>query len=115
MKIEHERGYLILAQNTSSTDYVACARLLAKSLHRLDADNKVCLLTDQTPDDIRDFDIVRTFPYGDLSGSSEWKLHNDWQCFLPVLSDKPSRLKPIFLSHRIFLTGLIYVNASTSY
>lgn len=81
MQIEHERGYLIIAQDNPTTDYLACARLLARSLRQHDAKNKICLLTDQVPDNVDDFDIVRTFPFGDQSGDNEWKLHNDWQCF----------------------------------
>lgn len=81
MQIEHERGYLIIAQDNPTTDYLSCARLLARSLRQHDTKNKICLLTDQIPANVDEFDSVRTFPFGDQSGDSEWKLHNDWQCF----------------------------------
>ena len=81
MKIEHDRGYLVIAQNNSTTDYVQCARVLAASLHRVEPTARVCLLTDVAPEDATGFDYVRTFPYGDMARDSEWKLNNDWQCF----------------------------------
>ena len=82
MKIEHERGYLVIAQNTDTTDYLSCATLLARRLKTFDPNNKICLLTDQEPGDrVSDFDIIKFFPFGDRSGDSNWKLHNDWQCF----------------------------------
>ena len=78
MKIEEERGYLIVASNNSSTDYIQCARVLAKSIKYHMPDAKVCLLTDtQIEDPI--FDYIKTFPFGD--SKTEWKLDNDWQVF----------------------------------
>lgn len=81
MSILHERGYLILAQNSQDTDYVACARALAKNIRRVEPEAKICLLTDseQHADDC--FDVVRIFPFGDRAAGAQWKLHNDWQCF----------------------------------
>lgn len=81
MKFESERGYLVIAQNSADVDYVACARMLARSLRRTQPDAKICLLTDTQPTDSQDFDHVKLFPFGDNSGHSIWKLHNDWQCF----------------------------------
>jgi hypothetical protein len=72
-----ERGYLITAVNTESTDYVACARQLAQSLRHWHPSAKICLLTDL---DLTDklFDHVVLLPHGDQS-QTEWKLSNDWQ------------------------------------
>lgn len=81
MKIEAERGYLIIAQNNSDTDYVLCARMLSKSIRHVEPDAKICLLTDVIPTDSTDFDYVRLFPFGDTAIDSNWKLKNDWQCF----------------------------------
>jgi hypothetical protein len=81
VQFECERGYLVIAQNTDSVDYVACARMLARSLRRVEPDAKICLLTDHNHSNLADFDHVRFFPFGDHSGDSDWKLHNDWQCF----------------------------------
>lgn len=75
----YERGYLIPAVNNSTTDYVACAAQLARSLREWHPDARICLLTDQAGDH-PDFDLVRTLPYGDQS-SGEWKLSNDWQVY----------------------------------
>ena len=79
MKIEHEQGFLIHAVNNSDTDYVHCARVLAKSLRFWHPDAKICLMTDQILID-HEFDYVRILPKGDVS-KSDWKLANDWQCF----------------------------------
>jgi len=81
MTVEFEKGYLVLAQNNSTTDYVACARALAHSIRRVESDARICLLTDDVSNTDPVFDIVKTFPWGDLASSSEWKLLNDWQCF----------------------------------
>lgn len=80
MQVEHERGYLIVAQNNNDTDYVACARALAMNIRCVEPEAKICLLTDHLVNEPV-FDIVKLFPYGDMSGDSQWKLHNDWQCF----------------------------------
>ena len=81
MLIEHEQGYLILAQNNSTTDYVACARALAHNLKSIEPDARVCLLTDDINNSDPVFDYVRTFPFGDRAQGQDWKLMNDWQCF----------------------------------
>jgi hypothetical protein len=81
MKIKDDRGYLIVAQNNLNTDYVLCARMLAKSIKQVESDAKICLLTDVMPVDSIDFDYVRLFPFGDTAVDSDWKLKNDWQCF----------------------------------
>ena len=75
-----ERGYLIPAFNTKTTDYVACAVALARSLKQWHSDANVCLLTDQEyVNDV--FDHVVTLPYGDQDPDSIWKLSNDWQVY----------------------------------
>lgn len=79
MKIEDEQGYLIVASNNSTDDYIACARVLAKSIKHNIPDAKVCLLTDkQINSDV--FDYIKVFPYGDQA-TTDWKLSNDWQVF----------------------------------
>lgn len=81
MKIEAERGYLIIAQNTDDVDYVRCARILSKSLKKTQPTALVCLVTDIIPENTKDFDFVKIFPFGDHAQNQTWKLHNDWQCF----------------------------------
>lgn len=80
LKILAERGYLILAVNNSTTDYVECARKLCRSIKQFHPDASVCLLTD-TAVEAGEFDYVRLLPHGDLSSNTEWKLNNDWQVF----------------------------------
>jgi hypothetical protein len=80
MKIEGERGYLVIAQNNNNTDYIACAETLAHSIKLVEPTAKICLLTDISIDN-KIFDYVKIFPFGDQAGGSEWKLQNDWQCF----------------------------------
>ena len=75
-----ERGYLILAVNTDTVDYVACARVLAMSIKYWHPEAEVCLLTDQQVDEPI-FDYVNLLPHGDLAPNSPWKLINDWQAF----------------------------------
>ena len=80
MAVEFERGFLILAHNSATTDYVACARALAKSLRWWMPDCKICLVTDANETDPV-FDIVKPFPFGDQDPNGAWKLANDWQAF----------------------------------
>jgi hypothetical protein len=80
MKIEDERGYLVIAQNNNDTDYVTCAQTLAQSIKLVEPEAKICLLTDVLVDN-KIFDYVKIFPFGDQSKDSSWKLQNDWQCF----------------------------------
>lgn len=75
MAILFERGYLILANNTNTTDYLACARALAKSLRYHMPDCKICLVTNDQEDDPV-FDIIKPYPFATVGG---W--HDDWQAF----------------------------------
>ena len=61
------KGFVIMAQNTKSTNYVECAEVLKKSIYRVMPDANVTIITD--------------LPYGDLDPGSEWKLINDWQVY----------------------------------
>lgn len=77
-KIQAEQGFVVVAVNSDSTDYVACARQLAASLHAWNADAKVCLISDrehQAPE----FDHQIQLPWGDQDSRKHWKLSNDWQ------------------------------------
>ena len=64
MQTQAERGYLIPAINTDSTDYVACAEQLAHSIRQWHPEADITILTKEM------------LPYGDLGGYA-----NDWQCF----------------------------------
>ena len=96
MSIQYERGYLILANNNDSVDYLACARALAKSLRWHMPDCKICLLTNDNETDTV-FDIIKPYPYS-LKGG--W--HDDWQ----VLEATPFR-ETIKLEADMLITGNI--------
>ena len=78
MPVLAERGYLIVAVNNSSTDYVDCARRLNDSLKYWHPAAQTCLLTDQLLD-LPEFDHVIALPHGDQATEQQWKLSNDWQ------------------------------------
>ena len=76
MNYEAERGYLIVAGTSESTDYVKCAETLAKSLRYWHPDVKICLVTDAEYSNPL-FDFIKPFPKGNTGG---WT--TDWQVFL---------------------------------
>ena len=87
------KGFLIVAQNSGSVDYIACARVLAKSLKLTNSQYPVTLLTDRLDYPGLDiFDTTLTFPFGDHS-SSDWKLENDWQCYFASQYDETIKLE----------------------
>lgn len=63
------RGFVIIAQNTTSVDYVKCAEQLSNSINKVMPDANVTIITD------------KLLPYGDLAVDSDWKLINDWQVY----------------------------------
>lgn len=73
------QGYVILAQNNTDTDYVACARVLAKSI-RLSGDTRpITLLTDNTSyPGLEIFDTVKLLK---KTRGAKWKLNDDWQVY----------------------------------
>lgn len=74
------RGFLILAQNSPSTNYIRCAETLALSLRQHMPSEPICLLTDNQITS-NCFDSVIVFPYGDTCKDNTWKLANDWQVY----------------------------------
>jgi hypothetical protein len=78
LQIKDERGFVIVASDTDTVDYIQCARLLAKSIRNWSTNSKICLVTDKTVE-YDEFDYVSMFPYGDQSPGQDWKLNNDWQ------------------------------------
>jgi hypothetical protein len=72
-----EQGYLIVAQNTDTIDYIDCARTLAKTIRYWHPDAQICLLTNEQagPDVL--FDYVHEFPFA----LSDNPYANDWQVF----------------------------------
>ena len=75
MPILAERGYLIPAIDTDTSDYVSCAVQLARSIRQWHPDADISALTVRRCSDPV-FDHVIPLPNGDLGGYA-----NDWQVF----------------------------------
>ena len=75
MPILAERGYLIPAIDTESTDYLSCAIKLARSIRQWHPSANISVISVKRCSDPV-FDHVIPLPYGDLGG-----FVNDWQCF----------------------------------
>ena len=75
MPILAERGYLILAIDTESVDYLGCAQQLARSIRQWHPDANIAVVTVKRCSDPV-FDHVVPLPNGDQGGFA-----NDWQCF----------------------------------
>jgi hypothetical protein len=70
-----ERGYLVVAQNSDSIDYVACAVQLARSIRQFHPDVKIALLTDSTDkSDIFDYHVTFTHPLSDNPYANDWQV-----------------------------------------
>jgi hypothetical protein len=74
------RGFIIVAENNATTDYVKCAEVLARSMKKVMPRCSITLLTDDKPYTMnRDFDcIVHLAPQQD---SGEYKILNDVQVY----------------------------------
>lgn len=75
MPILAECGYLILAIDTESIDYLDCAIQLARSIRQWHSDANIAVITVKRCSDLV-FDHVIPLPNGDQGGFA-----NDWQCF----------------------------------
>lgn len=73
MKALEETGYLVLATNTDSVDYVNCAERLAKSLKKFHPQAKICLVTDQ-PISNTIFDYVKQIESTTNPFANDWKI-----------------------------------------
>ena len=75
MPVQSERGYLIVAQNSDSIDYVACAIQLARSIRQFHPDVKIALLTDSTDkSDVFDYHVTFTHPLSDNPYANDWQV-----------------------------------------
>lgn len=63
------KGFVIMAQNTDTVNYVDCAEVLKESILRQMPDSNVTIIT------------TEMLPYGDQAPNSNWKLQNDWQVY----------------------------------
>ena len=78
MKPIDEQGYLIVATNTDSTNYVDCSYQLAQSIKYWHPDAKICLLTNTVENPAPHlFNYVHEFPQPTVANAYA----NDWQVF----------------------------------
>ena len=75
--MQSERGYLIVAQNIGTVDYIACAVQLAQSIRHFHPGVQIALLTDSTTVQPAQFDYQVTFTHP----LSDNPYANDWQVF----------------------------------
>jgi len=75
--IEAERGYLIVAQNTSDVDYIDCARACARSIKLHTPTAKIAILSDKKYN-LNEFDYHIVFPY---TTDPDNPFSNDWQVY----------------------------------
>lgn len=89
------RGFLIIAQNTETVDYVKCAAVLAASIKKVMPNEKIALATMDLviSDYAKHFDYIVELPYGDLAPDSDWKLINDWQAYYASPFDETIKLE----------------------
>lgn len=76
------KGFLVLAQNSKSGNYIIQACLLAMSL-RATNNAPISLVTnDAVPDQyVTLFDKIIPIPFGDDAVDKEWKIENRWKLF----------------------------------
>lgn len=74
------RGFVVLAENTTLTNYVSCAESLAQSIKKVMPNESITLITSSIEEN-KYFDNVVKLPYGDMDPTSTWKLSNDWQVY----------------------------------
>ena len=81
------RGYLVLAQNSKSDDYVRLAYALALSIkNSQEKVNNVCLATDVPLTKLGKkvkavFDDIVPIPWTDNAEGSKWKIENKWKYY----------------------------------
>jgi hypothetical protein len=77
------KGFCLLAQNNSKTNYVRQAYALALSLHKYNKDQKISLITnDPVPTEWRSaFDQIIPIPWTDSAEDSDWKIQNRWKVY----------------------------------
>ena len=78
------KGFLVLAQNTDSINYVRQAYALALSIKLTQSNiNNISIITnDSVPDQYRTmFDQIIPIPWGDAAESSRFKVENRWKIY----------------------------------
>lgn len=78
------KGFVVLAQNTETVDYVKQAYALALSINSTQKTvTKISLITnDPVPIQYKHvFDNIIEIPWGDLASDNNWKIENRWKIF----------------------------------
>lgn len=77
------KGFCLLAQNNSKTDYVKQAYALAVSIHKFNQGQKVSIITnDPVPAEyLSAFDQIIPIPFIDDADNSDWKIENRWKVY----------------------------------
>ena len=76
------KGFVVLAQNTETVDYVKQAYALALSIKATQCSvNGITLITNNiVPDEYKSvFDNIVDIPWGDLAKNPDWKVENRWK------------------------------------
>ena len=84
--MQHNRGYLIIAQDSQNIDYHRMAYALALSIKNSQSSvNQVCLATDRDiktlPKTYKVFDKIVNIPWGDHAADAKWKINNKWKYY----------------------------------
>lgn len=98
------KGFCLLAQNNSTTDYIRQAYALALSLHRYNKDQKISLITnDPVPARyLHAFDKIVAIPWTDSAADSEWKIENRWKLYHASPYDETIALEAdMLITHNI--------------
>ena len=74
-----DRGFIWIAQNNTTTDYIDLSRRLAQSIKKFNKHNNVCIITNEKVD-YKEFDKIIVLE-SDYSKEQEWKMNNEWQVF----------------------------------
>lgn len=78
-----DKGFLVLAQNSETTDYIMQACLLAMSLQATKNSMPISLVTnDEVPLSYQClFDEIIPIPFGDDAKGKDWKIENRWKLY----------------------------------
>jgi hypothetical protein len=76
-------NFTFLAQNNDQDNYVRQAELLAMSIRHSNPDSKICLITNEDTEWIKEhlFDDIVPIPWEDKADEHKWKVQNRWKIY----------------------------------
>jgi len=76
-------NFTFLAQNNDQDNYVRQAELLAMSIRHSNPDSKICLITNEDTEWIKEhlFDDIVPIPWEDAGEEHKWKVQNRWKIY----------------------------------